>query len=143
MRVYKKLSKNKICLIHNYYLLDGLADSSKLKLLLLDFHLCVMLFLSGKHNWTSRHVLDTNQYQLLLELNRLIGLRAIVRFDYISWKIAHLWSEGGQAGNVLWKASVEGKLSLEDDENENPKDVDNDETEVNDKDCCIKLFDQS
>ena len=42
----------------------------------------------------------------------------------------------------MWKASVEGKLSLEDDENENPKDVDNDETEVNDKDCCIKLFDQ-
>ena len=42
----------------------------------------------------------------------------------------------------MWKACIEGKLSLEDDENENPKDVDNDETEVNDKDCYIKLFDQ-
>ena len=48
--------------------------------------------------------------------------------------IAHLRSEGGQSGKVLWKAGIEGKLSLEDDDNKNPKDVDNDETEVNDKD---------
>ena len=48
--------------------------------------------------------------------------------------IAHLRSKGGQSGKVLWKAGIEGKLSLEDDDNKNPKDVDNDETEVNDKD---------
>ena len=56
---------------------------------------------------------------------------------------AHLRSKGGQSGKVLWKAGIEGKLSLEDNDNKNPKDVDDDETEVNDKDSWIKLFDQS
>ena len=142
MRVYKKLSKNKICLIHNYYLLDGLADSSQLKLLLLNFHLGLRLFLSGKHYWTSRHVLDTNQYQLLLELNLFI-VRETFLLDLSLYHGTHLRSKGGQTGKVLWKAGVEGKLLSVDDENENPKDVDNDETEVNNKDCCIKLFDKS
>ena len=32
---------------------------------------------------------------------------------------------------------------MEDNDNENPKDVDNDKTEINDKDSFIKLFDQS
>ena len=57
--------------------------------------------------------------------------------------IAHLRSKGREVGKVLWKAGIEGKLSLEDDDNKNAKDVDDDETEVNDKDCYIKLFDQS
>ena len=57
--------------------------------------------------------------------------------------MAHLRSEGGQSGKVLWKAGIEGKLSLEDDDNKNPKDVDNDKTEIDDKDSYIKVVDQS
>ena len=56
---------------------------------------------------------------------------------------AHLWSKGWQIRHVLRKAGIEGEISLEDNDNENPKDIDNDKTEINDKDFNIKVFDES
>ena len=41
------------------------------------------------------------------------------------------------------KARIEGEISLEDNGNENPKDIDDDKTEINDKDSNIKVIDES
>ena len=66
------------------------------------------------------------------------------RIDNGSHKMtAHLRSIGGQSEKVLWKAGIEGKLLSENDEKKNPKDVDDDETEIDEKDSCFKLFDRS
>ena len=56
---------------------------------------------------------------------------------------AHLWSKGWQIRHVLRKAGIEGEISLEDNDNENPKDINDDKTEINDKDSNIKVFDKS
>ena len=58
-------------------------------------------------------------------------------------RIAHLRSKGWKARKVLWKAGIEFDIDLIKDWHDDGHDVDNDKTEINDKDSYNKLFDQS